>query len=189
MISACRETCGHHSWSRLGNICKGQIMMLMILLVSVLVLVSRSFCVHECWWCMVLRDWGICALVVISLGTKSELNEMIPIETWKSKKIPCRMAMTQLSLHWQWLGLPQGGRRFWQDCKQLVPWPCKSQLEINCSRPPWQKFIQTQIINKFTTSPKIDQSKVLVQPRGYHGASPVWSPGRPGVGRSLFYSK
>ena len=61
MISACRETCGHHSRGRLGNICKGQIMMLMILLVSVLVLVSSSFCVHECWWCMVLSDWGIYA--------------------------------------------------------------------------------------------------------------------------------
>jgi len=28
------------------------------------------------------------------------------------------------------------------------------------------------------------RKKVLVQPRGYHGASPVWSPGRPGVLKS-----
>ena len=27
---------------------------------------------------------------------------------------------------------------------------------------------------------------MLVQPRGYHGASPVWSPGRPGVISHLF---
>ena len=135
-------------------------------------------------------------------ATKSELNWMkwyrFETKKWVERKVNwmkwyqlkherakkfCRMAMTQRSLHWQWLGLPQAGRRFWQDCKQLVLWPCKSQSEINSLRPPWQKFIQTQIINKFTTSPKIDQSKVLVQPRGYHGASPVWSPGRPGVGR------